>query len=391
MPRLTESVPKYRKHKASAQAFVELSSRRYYCGPHGTKASKIQYDRLVAEWLVNGRQPSVAQSAITVVELCARYWKFADGYYRKDGKPTCLHGVKQALMPVRQLYGRQPAAEFGPLALKVVRQQMIDAGKSRTYINDQIDHVRRMFKWGAAEQLVSGAVYQSLMTVSGLRRGRTEARETAPILPVDDATVDATVKHMPDVPADMVRLQRLSGMRPQEVCALRPMDLDRSAEVWTYTPASHKTEHHGRRRVIFLGPQAQTILLRYLAREGTKYCFRPVDSMAKSRADQHAKRKTPLSCGNTPGSNRIGRKAKRTAGERYEVAVYRRAIHRACDRAGIPRWSPNRLRHAAATAVRKQFGLEAAQVLLGHATANVTQIYAERDIAKGIEVARILG
>lgn len=39
MPRLTNALPKYRKHKASGQAFVELSGKRIYLGPHGTKLS----------------------------------------------------------------------------------------------------------------------------------------------------------------------------------------------------------------------------------------------------------------------------------------------------------------------------------------------------------------
>jgi len=55
------------------------------------------------------------------------------------------------------------------------------------------------------------------------------------------------------------------------------------------------------------------------------------------------------------------------------------------------RWSPNQLRHAAATEVPREFGLEAAQVILGHSQANVTQVYAERDLAKGVDVARQIG
>ena len=111
------------------------------------------------------------------------------------------------------------------------------------------------------------------------------------------------------------------------------------------------------------------------------------------------------------------RKPKRIAGERYSTDAYRRAIHRACDKAfpypklaGIQRseltkdqlaeltnwqsehrWSPNQLRHAAATEIRKRFGLEAAQVVLGHSQANVTQVYAERDLHKAMEVARKIG
>ena len=46
----------------------------------------------------------------------------------------------------------------------------------------------------------------------------------------------------------------------------------------------------------------------------------------------------------------------------------------------MEKWCPNRLRHSAATEIRKQYGLEAAQVVLGHAAADVTQVYAERDL-----------
>ena len=107
----------------------------------------------------------------------------------------------------------------------------------------------------------------------------------------------------------MVRFQRLTGCRPAEVCSLRPCDLNRSEEVWIYRPESHKTEHHDRDRIIFIGPQAQGVLLRYLARDPQACCFRPCDSEAKRLAEQEANRKTPLSCGNVRGSN-VKRKPK---------------------------------------------------------------------------------
>ena len=74
----------------------------------------------------------------------------------------------------------------------------------------------------------------------------------------------------------MVRLQRLTGMRPEEVCMVRPVNLNREANVWLYRPASHKTEHHGRDRVVPIGPKAQGVLLRYLARDAETHCFRPM-------------------------------------------------------------------------------------------------------------------
>ena len=54
-------------------------------------------------------------------------------------------------------------------------------------------------------------------------------------------------------------------------------------------------------------------------------------------------------------------------------------------------WHPNQLRHTFATAVRKQHGLEAAQVLLGHSRADVTQIYAEKNEALAAVIAAKMG
>ena len=222
----------------------------------------------------------------------------------------------------------------------------------------------------------------------------------------------------------MVRFQRLTGCRPEEVCAIRPCDLDRSDDVWAYRPESHKTEHHDRSRIIFIGPRAQKILQTYLFRESGECCFSPRSSEEQRRAERTQKRTTPPNQGNRAGTKRRTIRA-RAAGHHYTTASYRRAIHRACDRAFPPegeiaqrddesikawrsrlsesqmavlkkwekqnRWSPNQLRHSAATEVRKKFGLEAAQVTLGHATADVSQIYAERDMAKAREAMRQVG
>jgi site-specific recombinase XerC len=55
-------------------------------------------------------------------------------------------------------------------------------------------------------------------------------------------------------------------------------------------------------------------------------------------------------------------------------------------------WSPNQIRHAVATSIRAKFGLEAAQkTILGHAKADVTQVYAERDSQKAHDVMREIG
>ncbi len=417
MPRLIHSVPKYQKHRASGQAVVTLNGRDYYLGPHGTKASKLEYDRIVTEYLSSGRLSAYGAPAhgLTVVELLADYLQFAAVYYGKDQRGEYPQ-IMRAIRPLKELYGRTPAVEFGVLEFKAVRQRVSTANRSRGYVNEIMKRIVRVFKWAAAEGQIPASVPQNLAIIPGLRRGKCSLREPDPVLPVEDSVVNATLPRLPEVVADMVRLQRWTGMRPAEACILRPCDLDCSGEVWAYRPSRHKTEHHGKDRVILMGPRAQGVLLRYLARPADDYCFRPSDSEAKRRALQHAARKTPLSCGNKPGSN-IKRKPKRSAGDRYTTCSYRRAIHRACDKAfrhptlsgavvsqlspaqraelrawqSAHRWSPNQLRHAAATEIRREFGLEAAQVILGHSQANVTQVYAERDLAKGVEVAKRIG
>jgi integrase len=384
----------------------------HYLGKHGTPASREAYGRAIAELTASSagatRTCSATLNDLTVVELCANYLRFAKGYYIKDGRPSdWLYHIRLMITKLCDLYGRSAAAEFSPLKFKAIRQTLIDAGHSRPYINKLMAIVPRVFKWAAAEELASASVYHSLRTVEGLKKGRTVAREPKPIKPVEESLVEATLPHLPQIVADMVRFERWTGCRPSEVCQLRPMDLDRSGEVWSYRPSSHKTEHHGRERIIFIGPKAQAVLLPYLLRETTVYCFSPAESMQKMREARHAARKTPLRYGNRPGTNRKARPA-RLPRTHYTKDSYNRAIQRGIDKAnkviqktaaenGIENplllgyWHANQLRHAAGTEVRKTYGLEAAQVILGHARADVTQVYAERDQALAAEIMGKIG
>jgi len=226
--------------------------------------------------------------------------------------------------------------------------------------------------------------------VSGLRKGRTTAKESKPVLPVEGDALEATLEYLSPTVRAMVLLQRFTGARPSEICELQPGDINRTGKVWEYIPRSHKTEHHDKPRVIFVGPKGQEILLPYLLRSLDAFCFSPTEAEAKRRALQHANRKTPLSCGNRPGRN-TKKKPKRRPREKYDVVTYGRAIRRAAEKAGVASWSPHQLRHAFATEVRKTHGLEAVQCCLGHSKAAITEIYAERDFALAARVAGEVG
>ena len=403
MSATTLRTPSYRHHKPSGQAVVTLDGRDIYLGRYGTPQSRAEFDRLLAEWLSNGRRLPAPASAhgtdLSVNELSLAYLAFADGYYTKRGKPTSEPGsIRQTIKPLRQLYGHTLAREFGPLQLKAVRQAMIDAGLCRNEVNKRTGRIVRLFKWAVGEAIVPPSLHHGLIAVSGLRRGRADVRESEPVKPVPDAFVDAIRPHVPPQLWAMVELMRLSGMRPQEVCLMRTIDIDRSGRVWIFTPETHKTEHHGRERQIYLGPTAQETLRPWLRTELTAYLFSPREAMAYRLAERRRNRKSKVQ---PSQKNRSKARPKRKPGERYDmrslyhaVAYGIRKAQDAAKKAGerpIADWHPNQLRHNAATRLRREFGLDVARAVLGHSSPVVTEVYAELDGAKAAEAMERVG
>jgi integrase len=434
--------PKHIKQKTRGgdRGFVILSGERKYTGPvgsWGTQEAHDTYLRLLAEWITRGRQPEApaatqspaaaeAGKGTTVNFVIAAFWQHAKAFYRKpDGTPTNeVETFRSALRPLKALYGPTPYLEFGPKALRAVQEEMVRLGWCRSFINKQTARLKHVFKWAVSQELVPASLYHALATVPGLKRGKTKARERAPIRPVPDADVDAVIPHVSDQIAAMIRLQQYTGMRPGEVCLMRTCDVDQSGKVWTYTPREHKTEHHGHDRTIFLGPKARAVLEKWFRPNLTEYLFSPTEAEAarlKKLHEDRVKGGTPLSRGNRPGTNRVKR-PQRKLGNRYDVDAYRKAITRACEVAfGMPDairkppkegetaeqkkgrlakarawraancWHPHQLRHNAATFLRKEFGIDAAKIVLGHRTLNVTAIYAEADHAKAQEVMERVG
>ena len=242
----------------------------------------------------------------------------------------------------------------------------------------------------ASEELGAVDVYQSLTTVEGLRAGYTAAKESEPVQPVPDADIEATLPRLPATVADMVRLQRLTGARPYG-------DLHDSASLTSTAVATCGcTAHATTRRPTWvrngesaLGRKAQAILLPYLLRGMTPTAFSPAESEQKRRARQHERRRTPLSCGNRPGTNRNGN-PKKTAG----IATLATAT--GGQSTGLATWPASRggvrIGYGIPQQRRSDSGL--AWRRPGHtgpSSADVTQVYAERDMALAKKVAAEVG
>jgi integrase len=214
--------------------------------------------------------------------------------------------------------------------------------------------------------------------VPDLEKGRTRTVDYPGVRPVSDEVVDMTLPFLPSPVEAMVRLQRLTGMRPGEVRVMRLCDIDRSRDVWRYIPWEHKTEHHDLPRQISLGLKGQSILTPYLMdKEGTPeaWLFSPREASAERVMEM--RRRFPKF---KPGP-------KRTVGDQYSDSYYWWEIDNAAKKAGVPHWSPNQLRHTALTAIRAKEGLDAAQVMANHKNVKTTEIYAERDSARADELA----
>lgn len=388
----TPLIPSLKLHKATGQGYVLLDGVRHYLGRFDEPTTRSKADVLVAEYLANGRRLRVEPSDLMISELCNAFRKHCDAYYvGRDGKPSQeakhFHTVIKAM---RELYGASLVCEFGPLRFKAVRERLMTENRSRTYINKLTTKLRAIFKWGVAEEMVPAAVYQALQAVPGLKRGRTMAKETEPVKPVPIEHVDAIRPYVSKQVWSIIRLQLLTAARQGELVIMRPIDIDTTSDVWVYEPKEHKNAYRDQQRKIYLGPKAQEVIRTYLRRPVESYVFSAREAEAERRMERTKARKTPLSCGNCVGSN-CKAVPKRVPGDRYTSGSYRRAIADACKQAGTPSWHPHALRHNAATELRKQFGLDIAAIMLGHAHCDVTQVYAERNHEAAKHIAAQVG
>lgn len=382
-------LPSYRRH-SSGQARVTINGKDHLLGPYDSDESKEAYGRLIAEYTASGSPHTFGTKANTLKmeDVLYAYLQHAKEYYKQS---TEYANMKLVLRPMTELYGNLLADDFGPVEYKAIRAWWLaDKSRSRQYVNKQMKRTLRVIKWAVGHGMIPATTHMALKCVEPLRRGRCDARESKRITCVDHELVEATFPFLTKVLADMIRFQLATGCRPGEVCKIKPSMVDRSRDVWEIVLDNHKTSYRDRDRTIYVGPKGQAVLLPYLLRGHDECCFSPKESEAQRRESQRLARVTPLSCGNRPGTN-VARRPRKKPGDSYTAGNYAQAIRYACKRGKLKSWSPNQLRHTSATDIRREFGLEAAQVILGHATADVTQVYAERNAENAREIMRKRG
>ena len=151
-------VPSYSHHKGTGQAYVKLRGKFIYLGKYGTAESQRKYEQVIGEYLSVGRQvPTVAvemESGITVGQLFACYLEHCREYYQRDGNPTQEYDSHVYLRNKVESIVRCPANQVTPATIEGLREKWIRDGNTRKYINKSVGRIVRMYKWGAAKEMV---------------------------------------------------------------------------------------------------------------------------------------------------------------------------------------------------------------------------------------------
>lgn len=367
-------LPSLRLHKASNQAVVTVRGRDIYCGRFGSPEADAQYKRICADLLANGPELLRLHGAaafsgdtrqfvppsgrvISVAELVLAYVEFAERHYRAPSRE--LEIVKRVAKALREEFGFLPASDFGPRCLKAIRQKRIDKGNARNYINAMTSRIVRMWKWASAEELIPASAWHQLQSVTGLRAGRSEAKETPPKEAVPEEIYRATLRHVGRVVAALLELLWLTGARSGELFPIRTCDIIRDTTPWQYCPIRHKNAHRGHKRVIFFGPRARAILAPFLNEEEPEaYLFSPAEAATEQKNAAKASHRSDTQRATAAANKRrlasrervLKTGKSRPKSSRRPGLVYTRhslgnAVRRVCKRHGIPHWHPHLLKH----------------------------------------------
>ncbi len=340
MPERTSKPPRYKTQtvKGAEYAYTNVEGRRISLGRAGTPESHERFQRIVDEWEASeaGRRSS-ERAGLTVAELAERFvqdeWgRVAAGLISRTSAYAAEYAARALVED--QAHANTPTRLFGPKALRVIQKRLAatrvrtSAGRfrdaeepptlSRAEVNRRVNGIRRIFRWGVAEELVPPAVLQSLEAVKGLRCG--EARETEPRMPADPRAVALTAARLEADGhlglANVIRLLRWTGCRPDEVCSLSADDVVNSPDGLELRIRKHKTRKHtGSDRVVPLNREAAKIVQDALVQS------RSIDPSRRIFASRDGKPITPN-------------------------GLYQ-AVGEAAAAAGVPRWMPYQLRHLA--------------------------------------------
>ena len=391
------SLPSLFHHKASGQSAVQVRDpdgrrRTVYLGVHGSQAAQERYREVLTELLAGKLVRAKARVRVlsewpTIGQLAADFLTHARRFYRDEMGTVSAEVLNftGAFRVLLEKFATEHVDQFTVRDLSEVRQVLVDSRRyCRKTVNDTIRRCKAIFRWGAEHQIVPAGTWHQLSALRGLTVGRSGVRESIPVENVPWGMVEPILEHLMPPLRAAILLQWHAGLRPTEALRITRGQLDMTNEVWVYRMARHKGSWRGLERTVFLGPKCREILTPLLKVDPDAALISPVDAVLAMKQKKRRNRKTPITK-QTRQRDRRATKKEPYVGDFYRMDAYRTAIQRACRQAGVPCWSPHRLRHSAATRIALAEGIAACKAVLGHTDIHTTERYAT---AADAEIAR---
>lgn len=319
-----------------------------------------------------------------------------------------------------------PVADFLPMQLEEFQQYLVGRQNPRhkrpytaTTVNSYVGIIRSAFRFAVRKGWAEYHRYESLGTVPGVSG---DDERLHPVTETKAAPLDSLRAIRPFLQPQtraILDLQLFTGTRPGVLFGMTPADLIRGGVAdlprigvvdldqlpgrpWAYCPAKHKTARRGKSSVILFGPEARAVIEPFLAgRRDDEPLFSPAES-SRQRWDnernerlawnekcrdmqiemgildavragwrmRHANRKKPVA------------NPKRKPGTQYDRTSYRNAVLRACRAAGVPEFTPYRIRNTALQLAELATDLDGAAALAGHSSVNTSKRYTKQNVKR---------
>ena len=394
MPKLLNRNPKLSKLRK--YAVVYYRGKIHYFGLHGTPEALTAYNRFCTEIQASPTScPLKGEKHVTIRELAVA---FLDHAAENFNSTNCSFYRIILVDFLDELYGDgTPVDDFTPRCLKLVRDKMIQSRRfCRRIVNRSTNSIIAVFAWGVENELVQETTWRALKVVKPLQKGYPGTFDNEEREPVPDDVIRRTLPFMPPTLRAMVQLQRILGMRPNEIFKMRVGDIDttRGNGLWYYVPGSYKTARFVGKIVFPLGKPEQELIAPYLVGKTPEQAvFSPRTAMQERGAERRANRKTKMTPSQAAQHKERAAKPSYYA-EFYNRDSYRQAIKHAIDKGNkalqdneIPHWTPYQMRHTAATEISRTAGREKAKALLGHRSLITTENYNHSDLRVREELA----
>lgn len=331
MTRVANPVPSYTSNGKGYGRIYWLGVYRILPGKFGSPESLKEYARLCSIVADTGHLPvSDRQKIVTVREMCTDF--IAAMFKRYGTKSKVPQAVSYGVIAFAKEYGDRSVKTIKPVDIERLRDNLVKK-YCRNTVNRRVRHIVRAFEWAETRGFVDANQRSAIASLERIKEGMEGSFDYDDVEPVSDADYNAVIEIANFRLRCMMQVQRATGMRSGELVSMTPEDVDMTQDDWLYIPVRHKTQKKKCARIVGI-PREIVPLLQSIMPEPHIPWF-------------------PI-----------------------QVGTYRNNLLRACDRVGIERFYPHRLRHTLATHVKEVVGEHEAAIMLS-VTAKTIKTYAK--------------